>query len=130
LCIKNKISKRLKNLRTKRGLTQAQLAQKVNVSPSSIGMYEQGRREPKNSILVRICKELNASGDYILDINNDNEKNTLNFDNFNSVVTDFIEFMKSKKHVMINGVPVDKINRKKIATALKVAIAIALSESD
>ncbi len=124
------MSKKLKNLRTKSGLTQAQLAQRLNVSPSSIGMYEQGRREPKNSILVRICKELNASGDYILDINNDNKENNLNFDDVNSIVTEFIDFIKTKKYVMINGVPVDEINKKKIATALKVAIAVALSDSE
>ncbi len=130
LSIKNKMSKRLKKLRTQSGLTQAQLAKRLNISPSSIGMYEQGRREPKNSVLVRICKELNTSGDYILDINNEAKENTLSFDDVNSIVTEFVEFMKTKKYIMINGVPVDKINKEKIATALKVAIAVALSDSE
>lgn len=93
-------------------------------------MYEQGRREPKNSILVRICKELNTSGDYILDINTDKTESTLSVDDVNRIVTEFIEFMKTKKYVMINGVPVDKINKEKIATALKVAIAVALSDAE
>ena len=65
-------------------------------------MYEQGRREPKNSILVRICKELNTSGDYILDINTDNTESTLSVDDVNRIVTEFIEFMKTKKYIMIN----------------------------
>ena len=44
--MKETLSEKLKKLRMKSGLTQAELAEKIKVSPSSIGMYEQGRREP------------------------------------------------------------------------------------
>ena len=37
---------RIAALRHKAGLTQKQLANLLSVSPSAIGMYEQGRREP------------------------------------------------------------------------------------
>ena len=36
----------IKRLRTERGVTQEQLAAMLNVSRSTIGMYETGSREP------------------------------------------------------------------------------------
>ena len=47
--------KKLKMLRKKNRLTQANLAKKLNISPSTIGMYEQGRREPDSAMLVKIA---------------------------------------------------------------------------
>ena len=40
------IGSRIAALRKKKGLSQNQLAQRINVCASAIGMYEQGRREP------------------------------------------------------------------------------------
>ena len=37
---------RMATLRRAAGISQAQLAERLGVSPSAIGMYEQGRREP------------------------------------------------------------------------------------
>ena len=37
---------RIAALRRERGLSQAELASRIRVSPSALGMYEQGRREP------------------------------------------------------------------------------------
>jgi len=57
---------RIAVMRQRAGLSQAALAAKINVSTSAIGMYEQGRREPSMSILVRIAQELHVSTDYLL----------------------------------------------------------------
>ena len=57
---------RIAIMRQKAGLSQAALAAKVHVSTSTIGMYEQGRREPAMSILVRIAQELHVSTDFLL----------------------------------------------------------------
>lgn len=53
-------------LRKKAGMTQAELAQHIHVSPSTIGMYEQGRRQPAIPILSAISKEFNVSIDYLV----------------------------------------------------------------
>ena len=47
--------KRLKFLRKSCGMTQTQLAQKIGMSTSTIGMYEQGRREPGLDIMFKLC---------------------------------------------------------------------------
>jgi transcriptional regulator with XRE-family HTH domain len=51
--------KNLKEYRKKCGFTQAQLAEKVKVSPHYIGMLEMGRNFPATDLIERIAKALN-----------------------------------------------------------------------
>ena len=56
----------LKKLRKSKGLTQAELGKILGVSPSTIGMYEQGRRTPDKDSLIAISNYFNVSTDYLL----------------------------------------------------------------
>lgn len=58
---------KLVNLRKKYELNQEQLAEKLNVSPSTVGMWEQGRRQPDNETIINISKLFDVSTDYLLD---------------------------------------------------------------
>ena len=53
-------------LRRGAGLTQAELARNIHVSPSAIGMYEQGRRLPAAPILVALSRVFDVSLDYLI----------------------------------------------------------------
>ena len=57
---------RIAALRRGRGLSQAQLAQRLKISPSAVGMYEQGRREPSAQLLVAMAAEFQVSTDFLL----------------------------------------------------------------
>ena len=57
---------RLKELRDEHGLTQAELGKLLNISPSAIGMYEQGRREPSIEALIKIADYFRVTTDYLL----------------------------------------------------------------
>src|SRR5215469_3043768 len=54
-------AERLKLLRERAGLTQEQLAEKLNVSPSSVGNYESGRNGPTRVRMRKIAAELNTT---------------------------------------------------------------------
>ena len=56
----------LKELRQKKHLTQLELSRVLQISASSIGMYEQGRREPDHETLTKIADFFNVSVDYLL----------------------------------------------------------------
>ncbi len=116
----------LKKLRQIHGLTQMQMASKLNVSPSAIGMYEQGRRIPDSDILKKICKVFNVSMDYLFDV-------VLNDDD-NKSVDDFIDeityTLKKQKGLMFNGRPITQKDKEKIVQAIKLATAIAISSGD
>ena len=57
---------RIAALRRSAGWSQAELAQRLQVSPSAIGMYEQGRREPSAATLVALSQVFGVSTDYLL----------------------------------------------------------------
>lgn len=56
----------LKVLRIKSGLTQQEMADKLNISRSSIGMYENGEREPSFELLETIADYFNVDMNYLL----------------------------------------------------------------
>lgn len=57
---------RIAALRREAGLNQAQLAAILKISPSAVGMYEQGRREPSADMLVAMARAFHVSVDYLL----------------------------------------------------------------
>ena len=59
-------AKRLKELRKSKKMSQKELADILSVSPSTIGMYEQGRRKPDPDTLKLLANYFDVSIDYIL----------------------------------------------------------------
>ena len=57
---------RIAILRKERKLSQSELAQLLKISPSAVGMYEQGRREPSAQLLVEMAQIFGVSTDYLL----------------------------------------------------------------
>lgn len=57
---------RIALLRRSIGINQQQLAEKLHISPSTVGMYEQGRRTPNVDILVQMSRIFNVSLDYLI----------------------------------------------------------------
>jgi len=57
---------RLKELRRKKDITQEELAKQLQLSPSTIGMYETGRREPDFDTLQMIADYFHVSTDSLL----------------------------------------------------------------
>ncbi len=53
-------------LRKKRGLSQAQLADKLDIGTSTLGMYETDKREPSYETLSNIADFFNKSVDDLL----------------------------------------------------------------
>ena len=53
-------------LRKKAGMSQLQLAEKLNVGPSAVGMYEQGRRTPAVEVLIEMASIFRVSLDYLI----------------------------------------------------------------
>ena len=60
------LGERIAALRRTKGLSQAELARRLKISASAMGMYEQGRREPSAQILVALARELGVSTDFLL----------------------------------------------------------------
>ena len=59
-------NKRLREMRIKRGFTQQNMADKINVALRSYQHYEEGSRNPSFDLLILIADALNISTDYLL----------------------------------------------------------------
>lgn len=60
------LPERLKEQRTKLGLTQKEIADKLNIGSTSYQRYENGTREPKLGTLCMLADIFNTSTDYLL----------------------------------------------------------------
>ena len=60
------IAHRIFTLRKSRNLTQAQLAEALHISSSTMGMYEQARRTPDLNTLVALSRFFDVSLDYLI----------------------------------------------------------------
>ena len=60
------IGKRIKSAREKKGLTQEQLAEQVNLSPMHISVIERGNKLPRLETLIKIANVLDVSADTLL----------------------------------------------------------------
>lgn len=57
---------RIKTLREELGMTQQELADKINGAKSTVAMYENESRKPSLEILIKLSEIFNCSIDYIL----------------------------------------------------------------
>jgi transcriptional regulator with XRE-family HTH domain len=57
---------RIAGLRREAGFSQAELADRLGISASAVGMYEQGRREPAVDMLVAMAEVFGVTTDYLL----------------------------------------------------------------
>lgn len=60
------IAKRLKELREQNKLTQAQVAQKLNITRNAYTMYETGANTPTLQALITLSELYHVSLDYLI----------------------------------------------------------------
>lgn len=59
-------SERLKDVRVEKGCTPKELAMAADITLRAVYNYEAGIREPSFDILIKICKYLDVSADYLI----------------------------------------------------------------
>lgn len=62
---------RLKQLRKEHGLTQTQLAEKLDVASGTVAMWETGKRKPNFEMVDRICSLFDRRIDYVMGSSDD-----------------------------------------------------------
>ena len=62
----SKFGKNIKKIRNVRGLTQAQLAEMIEVNRGVVSSYEEGRAEPKIETIIKTAEVFQLSIDLLL----------------------------------------------------------------
>lgn len=114
------ISEKIRRLRLKNHMTQQQLAQALELSPSTVGMYEQGRREPDLTTMRKLCRVFGVSADDLLCTGCTDEPKEIDR---------IIDRMKTREGLLFKGAPLSEEDIEKIAEAMRLGAEIALRGS-
>lgn len=121
-------SERLKECRKRHSLTQRELAKRLGIATSAVGMYEQGRREPDSNMLLKICSVLNTTTDYLLGLDSRISKEDSDAErDVNDVIDEFTDMLEGQSGLMFNGQPMNDDDRHKVVEAIKIAAAVAIN---
>ena len=77
---------KLRELRKSKGLSQENLATKLNISRTTIGRFENGEMIPNAQIIKELCEILGVSEGFILNGSSDTSTNYLN-DEFSNLLS-------------------------------------------
>ena len=116
-------SKKIKSLRIKSGFTQAELGAKLGISASAVGMYEQSRREPDNTLLTKISKLFSVTTDYLLSSEEDGPRE------FADELSCLRSRLKATGGLMFNGSVLDEQDTEKLFDAMILAANLMFKES-
>lgn len=119
--MKTVVGSRIKELRKRAGLTQSGLAKKLDISPSAVGMYEQGRREPDGDTLLRLCSVFGTTSDYLLG----KEEAPAAGRELTDVFDEFTRVLSQQQGLMFDGEPLGDDDRSMIVDAIKAVAALA-----
>lgn len=111
---------KLKYLRKERRYTQTELAGLLGIAPSTIGMYEQGRRQPDNNTLFKLSRLLNVTVDYLVseETEQDGDKD------IEEVISEIKSKLLSSGGLMFNGRPLSARELQKIADTVELSIKV------
>ncbi len=116
----NIFGERLKRLRQSKKLTQQDLADELGISPSTIGMYEQGRREPDRTTLLAMSRFFGVSVDFLLAADSSQD--------VCSIIDGMRNQAKSANSLMFNGVPIDEEDSDMLFDAMLVAANVIFNK--
>lgn len=120
------LGNRLKALRCAKGMTQQELADKLEISPSAIGMYERGKRDPDHETLTALCRLFGVSTDYFL-LEDAGDAPPSNAE-LNEMITDFRDRLLSQEGLMFNGVLLSENDIAQVVSAIEVGTMVAVDK--
>ena len=66
---------RIKELRTAKSMSMAQVSKELNIPYTTYVNYEKGEREPNSEMLIRIANYFNVTVDYLIGRTDNNSRN-------------------------------------------------------
>lgn len=97
----------IKKERINKGMTQGQLAKILDVSPSTIGMYEQNRRVPDTEMVVKMSEFFNVTTDYLLGSTSDPKLTAKDEKDISKKLESILDEMGGSDALMFDGEKMD-----------------------
>ena len=126
----DKIGDRIKELRKKSSMTQYELAAKIGMTASAIGMYEQNRREPHYEIIQQISRLFSVTADFLLFGQQEQLLESPLYyktkeDDFHAIIDNLKDQLMDQKGLMFKGETLDDDDLEKVFDAMKIGAEVA-----
>ena len=116
------LGERLKQLRSKKELTQAEMAKEIGISQSTYALYETDKRQPDYDKLFSIAQYFAVSTDYLLGVSDDpRPTNPSTGKSASARETRQLEQLLEMDGLTFKGAPLSEDDRNKIKAALEIA---------
>ncbi len=112
---------KIKALRVSEKMTQGKLAELLGVSPSTVGMYEQGRRRPDSNMLIKLCEVFSVTADSLLGVS-ESPRDAVD------IIREMSDRIRSDGSVMLCGAPMSVEDREALLNAIEVATNVMLAQ--
>ena len=121
-------NERLRELRKSAGLSQSELAAKLDMAQNSLSNWERGERKPDVEVMARIADFFEVSTDYLLgktDIKKTVSSNDLADTDAGVLLDTLLDKLKAEDTIMFNGFVLSRDTAEKLAASLAATDALA-----
>lgn len=88
------IAKRITQARNDLNINQKELAQRANITEANLSRYENGVREPKSAVLIRLADALGVTTDYLVGLTDEK-----NYDKYDITKQDDSDVLKTLQNI-------------------------------
>ena len=98
----------IRYLRTKNKLSAKELSRILNISESSISLYESGKRTPSISLIIKIADYFNVSTDFLLGVSDkQQEYDKIMGKDFSIILENIVNFLDNSDYIIFDGKIID-----------------------
>jgi transcriptional regulator with XRE-family HTH domain len=104
-----KPGEKIRYLRLKNNLTSRELSKALNISESSISLYENGKRKPSIELIIKVADYFNVTTDFLLGVSDNyltNPEKDSKAD-FSEVLENIITLLNNQNYIIFDGKDVD-----------------------
>lgn len=98
---------RIRYLRIKNNLTSKELSRALEISESSISLYENGKRQPNITLLIKIANYFNVTTDFLLGIESCVNDTKASVTDFSKTLQNVITLLNCNEYIIFDGVDLD-----------------------
>lgn len=98
----------IRNLRIKNNLSSKELSKILNISESSVSLYESGKRKPSLGLIIKIADYFSVSTDYLLGITQKENENNIAEKDFSMLLENIVYFLEKSDYILYDGKIVSK----------------------
>nr|WP_300093604.1 helix-turn-helix transcriptional regulator [Sedimentibacter sp.] len=93
----------IRNLRMRNNLSSKELSKILNISESSVSLYESGKRKPSLSLIIKIADYFSVSTDYLLGLSDKENENNMAERDFSMLLENIVYFLEKSDYIVYDG---------------------------